>query len=142
MLAFDKNNGVDLTPPKVTMTYPNPGETVSPRPPLALVFKIEDEASGVNENTIKITADGKPLDFEFTREGVAIVRSSMTGKNRFKLDGKMHIVVEVADWMGNVTHAQFMLHMDDTVEPVKAASDSTTNKGGFGGKGGKGGFGG
>jgi hypothetical protein len=136
VLAFDKNNGVDLTPPKVTMTYPNPGDPVSPRPPLALVFKIEDDASGVNENSIKITADGKPLDFEFNKEGLAIVRASLSGKNKFRLEGKMHILVEVSDWMGNIGHTEFMLEMDDALEPVKVATDPNSQNGnGRGGRG-------
>jgi outer membrane protein assembly factor BamB len=136
VLAFDKMNGVDLTPPKVTMTYPNAGEVVSGMPPLALVFKIEDESSGVNASTIKITVDGKQsLDYDYNREGVAIVRFTETGKNRVLSNGKHKFTVEVSDWMGNVRTESYYLTIDNLIPPAEAAPDNGNppGKGGFGG---------
>jgi len=140
-LAFDKDTGVDLTPPKVTMTYPNAGDMVASKPPLALVFKIEDEASGVNEGSLKITVDGKAVDFTFNREGLAIVRCGTSGKNHLT-DGKKKIVITVTDWMGNETIANFTLTVDNDLPPVQPIQDpNQPGKGGKGG-GGKGGGGG
>ncbi|MHB8636947.1 MAG: PQQ-like beta-propeller repeat protein [Fimbriimonadaceae bacterium] len=132
LLAFDNETGVDLTPPKVTMTYPNAGDIVPSKPPLALVFKIEDEASGVNQGTLKITVDGHEVDYILNQEGVAFVRCEETGKNHLT-DGKKLIVVEVADWMGNVSHAQFSLTIDNDLPPIQAAQDQNQPGKGFGG---------
>ena len=139
LLAFDKETGVDLTAPKVTMTYPNAGDVVSSKPPLALVFKLEDEASGVNEGTLKITVDNREVDFTLNKEGVAIVHCSNTGKNHLT-DGKKKIVVEVSDWMGNTRQAEFSLSIDNELPPVQAVTDTTQP--GLPGKGGRVGGGG
>lgn len=139
LLAFDKETGIDLTPPKVTMTYPNAGDMVSSKPPLALVFKLEDEASGINEGTVKVTVDGKALDFTLTKEGLVVVRCSETGKNHLT-DGKKRILIEVSDWMGNVTHQEFSLTIDNDLPPVQAVPNPNQPGGPGGGKGG--GFGG
>ena len=142
LLAFDNETGVDLTPPKVTMTYPNAGDIVSSKPPLALVFKLEDEASGVNEDTLKVTVDGKDVDFTLNKEGVVIVRCSNTGKNHLS-DGKKRIVIDVSDWMGNVAHVQFSLTIDNDLPPVQPVQDPNAPANGkFGGGPGKGGGGG
>ena len=144
LLAFDKETGVDLTPPKVTMTYPNAGDIVSSKPPMALVFKLEDEASGVNEGTLRITIDGHDVDYTLNKEGVAIVFVSISGKNHL-IDGKRHIVVEVSDWMGNATRAQFSLTIDNDLPAVQGIQNPNQNGApgkGVGGGGGGGGTGG
>lgn len=134
LLAFDKETGVDLTPPKVTMTYPNAGDIVSSKPPLALVFKLEDEASGVKEDTLKVTIDGHAVDFTHNKEGVLIIRCENTGKNHLS-DGKKHILIDVSDWLGNVAHVQFSLTIDNDLPPVQGPPDPNA-PGKFGGPGG------
>ena len=153
LLSFDKDNGVDLTPPTVVMTYPNPGDQVSPRPPLVFVFKMADEASGVKESTIKITVDGVEMKYDFNREGVATVRFAedvaastdpLAPKyNKILSNGRKKIVVEVSDWLGNVSHTEYVITIDNTLAPVTFTAP-TNNRGGLGGPGGggKGGGGG
>lgn len=145
LLAFDKELGVDLTAPKVTMTWPNAGDLVSGQPPLELIFKIEDEASGINISTLKIDVDGTPMDYEFGRDGVAIVRISALGKNKPLFDGRKTVTVTVSDWMGNTSNAKFQLVIDNTLKPLVRPTSNDNNRGGPGGPGrgnGPGGFGG
>ena len=142
LLAFDKESGVDLTPPDVKMTFPNPGDQVSGRPPLALVFKITDEATGVNPSTLKISADGMPLDYEFTNEGLAVVRFTLSGKNRVLTNGRKTITVDVADWVGNTSHTTYSLTIDDTLPPVVPPGTPPPKAGAGGPSAGKGGGGG
>ena len=101
ILAFDPTNGVDLTPPEVTMSFPSPGATVSGQPPLVLVYKIQDYSSGVDPSSLSITIDGKPADVKFTPDGVAEIFFSLDGKNLPLQNGRHTIVVNVSDWMGN-----------------------------------------
>jgi outer membrane protein assembly factor BamB len=139
LLAFDKNSGVDMTAPKVTMSWPKPGEQVNGES-LEVLFKIEDEASGVNDQTLKITVDGAPLDATFGRDGVASVRFSMASKNRPLANGRKVFKVTVSDWMGNVADKEFVLSIDNllpkSVRPATPAGAQPP-----GGKGGAGGLG-
>ena len=68
LLAFDKDSGVDVTGPEVKMLFPSAGSEVSGQD-LSVVFRISDDNSGVNEKTITVTYNGKPLDNSFTADG-------------------------------------------------------------------------
>lgn len=141
LLAFDKTLGVDLTAPSVKMLWPNAGDLVSGQPPLELIFKIDDEASGINTKTLKIDIDGKEMEYEFGRDGIAVVRISSLSKNKPLVDGRKTISVIVSDWMGNQAVTRFFLVIDNTLKPLQRPTGTDT-AGGLGGGGGKGGLGG
>jgi len=146
IFGFDKDLGVDLTPPKVTMTFPNAGDQVSSRPPLQLDFKLEDEASGVNPATLKVEIDGKPFEYTYKNDGSLSVVFSSTGKNKYLVDGRKTIVITVSDWLGNEAKVSFGITIDNSLPPV-IIPGSDQNKGrnggpGMGGGPGKGGGGG
>lgn len=145
LLAFDRAFGVDLTPPRVKMAFPNPGDQISGQPPLDIVFSLEDEASGINPSTIKVEIDGQEQDTQLTRENYLFVRiSSAAPKNKPLSNGRKSIVVTVSDWMGNIQKTNFALTIDNTLLP--AGRPATTSGGNTGGgdtmSGGKGGGGG
>jgi outer membrane protein assembly factor BamB len=140
LLAFDKNLGVDLTAPKVKMTWPNPGDQVSGQPPMELWFKIEDAASGVNANTVQVKIGGNAYTGSYTKDGFLCVRISAIGGNRPLMDGRAEIVISASDWLGNKVEAPFVLSIDNTIAPLGAppAKDAATTGGRAGGaKGGK-----
>ena len=137
LLAFDKYTGVDLTAPKVTMQFPNPGDQVSPASPLQIWLKIEDDASGVDASTLVVEIDGVKMDTKLERDGTAIIKFSATGKNKLLSDGRKDIVVTVSDYLGNVRRQQFALTIDNTLPPVKLPG-TTNPAGGFGGPPGQG----
>lgn len=143
LLAFDKNGGVDLTGPSVVMSWPNPGDNVNPQG-LSTYFKIEDEASGLNTSTLKIDVDGTPLDFTLSREGVAEVHFTNSGKNKTLNDGRHVFTVTATDWMGNQTSQQFAIQADNTVAQAQppANTNGSGTGGGPAGRGGRGGSGG
>jgi hypothetical protein len=132
VFSFSRELGVDLTAPKITMLFPNPGDQVSGQPPLYLHFKIEDEASGLNEPTLKILVDGKPLDYERLRDGSYVVRFSTSGANRILNDGRHVFTVLGNDWMGNEGKQEFTLTIDNSIPPIKLLTAPTTggNRGG------------
>lgn len=140
LLAFDSSLGVDRTGPTVTMNWPLPGAQVSSNP-LDMTFKIEDDTTGVNGKTLKISANGTPLEFEFGRDGYAFIRISTAAKNKPLRDGRVVVNVTVSDWMGNTTSADFSLTVDNTLPPLARPSSSGNQAGGPGGKGGLGGGG-
>jgi outer membrane protein assembly factor BamB len=143
LIAFDSQNGVDLTPPKVEMLFPNPGDQVSGQPPLLLYFKIRDWGSGVNEKTLRVLIDGKSYEYKYTRDGATIVTFQETGKNRLLNDGRHDILIDVSDWMGNEAKQHFSLTIDNQLPPIVIpGTEKPQNQGGFPGGGGPGGGGG
>jgi outer membrane protein assembly factor BamB len=140
LLAFDRELGVDLTPPTVKMLFPNPGDQGASQPSMELIFRIEDEASGIDDKTLKIEVDGKTLEHEFGRDGIAVVRISSAGKNRPLTDGRKTFTVTVSDWMGNTSTTSYTLVIDNALRPLMRPA-AGTQTGGFPG-GGPGGFGG
>jgi outer membrane protein assembly factor BamB len=145
LIGFDTINGVDLTPPKVDMLFPNAGDQVSGQPPLLLYWKVRDWGSGVNESTLKVTIDGKPYEFEYHRNGDLLLRFSNEGKNHPLQDGRHDILVDVFDWMGNEAQQHFSLTIDNTLAPIvlpgtpKSGRTGGPPGGGGGGEGGGGG---
>gem|GEM_PF-568340 len=127
IFSFSKELGVDLTPPKITMLFPNPGDQVSGQPPLYLHFKLEDEASGLNESTLKILVDGKPLDYERARDGSYVIRFSTSGANRILNDGRHVFTVLGNDWMGNEGKQEFTLTIDNSIPPIKLLTPPSAN---------------
>jgi outer membrane protein assembly factor BamB len=143
LLAFDKDLGVDLTPPSAKLLFPTPGDQVSGLPPLLLYFRVRDEGSGVNEKTLVIRIDGTPYDYKYKRDGSATVSFSSEGKNKPLSDGRHVITVDVSDWLNNVAHESFSLTIDNSLPAIKLPGQPATNPNGPGGRGGPGGgFGG
>lgn len=143
VLAFDPKLGVDLTPPDVDMLWPPPGAQTPGTPPLQLVFKVSDEATGVNNSTLKIDIDGTPVTYTATRDGVANVAISYEGNNKPLTDGRHSINVTVSDWMGNVAKKTYSIAIDNQLPPLAPPTGLQGNQGGGknGGRGGKGGGG-
>lgn len=151
LLAFDDRLGVDLTAPQVQLLWPLPGDQISGQPPLRMVFKITDEASGVNMQSVKFTIDGVPYKFDFRRDGYMLVDISESGDNKPLRDGRRVLSVSVSDWLGNSREAKFALTIDNSLPPLGApkggeASAASSGGGpttsGGGGRGGGGTLGG
>ncbi|CAN5520368.1 hypothetical protein BH11ARM2_BH11ARM2_23550 [soil metagenome] len=144
LLAFDSELGVDLTPPEVAMRFPNSGDQVSGQPPLLLVFTIDDEASGIDPATLKVTIDGAEVKHTIEKDGRIFVRFGGSSTNTPLANGRRKIVVDVKDWMGNEKIATYALTIDNALPPVTlpGATNPNNQNGGPGGKGGNGGGGG
>ncbi|HRJ27240.1 MAG TPA: PQQ-binding-like beta-propeller repeat protein [Fimbriimonadaceae bacterium] len=136
ILAFDKKNGVDLTPPTVRMLFPNPGDQVNPNPPFQLAFRVEDEASGVNFDLAKVTIDGIDYTSRITREGILTVQFGGSSNNPVLTDGRKTILVRVYDWMGNRNDFTFVVAADSSLR--LSGPPSATPPAGGGGRGGGG----
>jgi outer membrane protein assembly factor BamB len=141
VLAFDSVAGVDLTGPKVELQFPNPGDQVSGQPPLLFLFKLEDNASGLRADTLKVTVEGQELEHKLERDGRVIVRFSQTGKNKALSNGRKTILLTVSDWMGNVTKQAYALTIDNTLPPIRLPGTQDPNQPGGGGRGAGGGGG-
>lgn len=142
LLAFDKTNGVDLTPPKVEMLFPNAGDQISGAPPLLFYFRITDDASGVKNNSLAIEINGQPMDYKLNKDGTVFVQITQTGKNKPLSDGRKEVVVTVADWMGNVQKKTFAITIDNALPPIKLSGSDDNSQNGPGGPNGPRGGGG
>ena len=141
LLAFDKDLGVDKTGPNIKMVWPNAGDQVSGQPPLELIFKIDDEATGVSNKTVAVNVDGQAMEVEYGRDGFAVVKISPYTKNKPLGDGRKSIKVSASDWFGNLTTTEYGLTIDNALAPLARASTTGGNQlGGLGGgRGGRGG---
>ena len=146
MLAFDIDSGVDLTGPEVKQVWPAPGELLSGKNGQEFIFKIEDEASGVNVGSMKMDIDGVPYNYDFGRDGYLICQISTTKKNNMLSNGRHTVHIVASDWMGNTTNFSATLRIDNSLDPLKRDAKDTNrpNGGGPGGSGpgGSGGLGG
>ena len=162
ILAFDTTLGVDLTPPTAKQLWPTPGDVVSGQPPLQLIFRVQDEAAGINESTIKAEIDGAEAGFTYTRDGYVTIAFSNAPdvvptpprngappapkppKNNPTLqDGRHTVTLTMTDWMGNVSKTEYSIVIDNALRPLPLpGTDQTGQNGGPGGRGGPGGLGG
>ncbi len=146
LMSFDKTLGVDLTPPKVDMVWPNPGDQTSGQPPLMMFFRLSDEASGIDPRSLKITLNGQEGEGVINRDNILIIRISSVGMNKPLPNGRASIKITLADWLGNSATTEYALLIDNTLRPpVLPGSEKTgtgpggTQTGGSRGPGGGGG---
>ncbi|MCH7946065.1 MAG: PQQ-like beta-propeller repeat protein, partial [Armatimonadetes bacterium] len=142
ILAFDKNLGVDLTHPEVSMAWPNPGDQVSGRAPMEMVFRVTDAGSGVNFDLLEISINGQEYIHEIDREGLVRLRIYQRGINKTLANGRARVIVAASDWMGNSSTTVFTLTVDNTLPAL--GSPGTVKSGddlGAGGPAGRGGGG-
>lgn len=139
IVMFDRDLGVDLTPPDTKMYWPNSGDQVSGRPPMEIVMRATDDGSGVDYDAITVKINGKQYLHEIDKEDYIRVRISTVIKDNPPLsDGRAVIEVYTKDWLGNVKTSSFVLTIDNLLPPLGPAPsiDPRQNQGGKGGKGG------
>ncbi len=138
ILAFDLDAGIDLTGPDVKQVWPTPGEIVSGKVGQDFIFKIEDEASGVNISTLKMDFDGVAYNYEFGRDGYLVCSISPSKRNNMLSAGRHTVHVTVTDWMGNTTTFTATVRIDNTLDPLKRVDPNAKPGGANGGLGGGG----
>ena len=158
--AFDKNLGVDLTPPTARMVWPNAGDQVSGRAPMELVFIVEDEGSGINYdyvddfgldnrenlNSLNLTINGQESVPTIDKAGRIRIQFIRGGRNKPLPNGRAEIVLTISDGMGNTSTTHFVLTIDNTLPALggpRLPDDGNAGRGGgsgpgFGGRGGGG----
>ena len=145
---------MDVTPPVAKQVWPTQGEIVSGLPPLEFIFRLEDEAAGVNESTIKVEIDGKEAGYTYTRDGyVRVAFSNLAGavpttnpnapkppkRNPSLQNGRHTVKVTVSDWLGNVSTTDYSIVIDNSLPVLPLpGNDQTGQTGGPGGRGGGG----
>ena len=144
LLAFDLESGVDLTGPEIKQVWPSPGEILSGKNGQEFIFKVEDEASGVNVSSMKMDIDGVNYNYDFGRDGYLICKISTSKRNNMLSNGRHTVHITASDWLGNSTTFTSTLRIDNALDPLKRPGTETTNPngGGFGAGGGKGNGGG
>jgi outer membrane protein assembly factor BamB len=135
LIAFDKQNGVDLTEPSVAMVWPNSGDQISSRPPMEFWFTVSDSGSGVRPDSLKVTINGQNYGYEWRREGYLIVKISSATRNKPLTDGRQEIVVTGSDWLGNTVEAKFAVTVDSAITNALGGPRRPADQQGGGGPG-------
>lgn len=141
MLMFDKELGVDLTPPTAEMLWPTPGNEIAGKAPMEMIFKLEDLGIGINPDSVKVTVNGKDYIHRMSTDGYLSILIISRGANAQIANGRATISVSASDWLGNAMKRDFSVKIDNSLPPLGSPPKSTTQPGGAGGPTG-GGFGG
>lgn len=71
-------------------------------PPIFLSVLLEDEGSGINPDTVKVTVNGEPADYSYdANEGLLWYIYDPRGAATNLSNGVKSIVLEATDWRGN-----------------------------------------
>ncbi len=127
----------DRMPPLVSGEQPARGVEISGTPPIWITAVILDEGSGINPDTIKLSLDGKPLEYTYLeyqglvyyRIGPSDVGSTPSGPKPGERpsatvvkpmeDGRHRVVLEVADWKGNKLVWEWSFVVDNRLPPSR-----------------------
>jgi hypothetical protein len=143
LLMFDRDLGVDLTPPNVEMLWPFAGNEIAGKAPMEMIFKLEDLGIGINPESVKVTVNSKEYVHRLTNDGFLSVLVITRGANPQIANGRATISVTASDWLGNQIKKDFSIVIDNSLPPLGSPPTGTTNnnQGGPGGAGGRGGDG-
>jgi hypothetical protein len=143
LLMFDRDLGVDLTPPNVEMLWPFAGNEIAGKAPMEMIFKLEDLGIGINPDSVKVAVNSKEYVHRLTNDGFLSVLVITRGANPQIANGRATITVTASDWLGNQVKKDFSIVIDNSLPPLGSPPTGTTNnnQGGPGGAGGRGGDG-
>lgn len=138
LLMFDRDLGVDLTPPNVEMLWPFAGNEIAGKAPMEMIFKLEDLGIGINPDSVKVTVNNKEYVHRLTNDGFLSILIITRGANPQIANGRATISVTASDWLGNQIKKDFSIVIDNSLAPLGSPPTGTTNnnQGGLGGGGG------
>ena len=114
------------------------------RPPITFMFKVIDEGSGVDPESIRLTMNGKQIEHEYDSKESVIkhVLDPEYGPARPLPNGALNFVVKFKDWHGNQAVAQASFTVDNSLPPLENKAAATGGGGMMPGGMGPGGMGG
>lgn len=132
LLMFDKDLGVDLTPPTVELLWPTPGNIIAGKAPMEMIFKLEDLGIGINPDSVKVTVNGKEYVSKLSNDNYLSVLIVTRGVNPQIPNGRATITVAASDWLGNAMIRTFSVKIDNALEPVGSPPTNSNTQGGSG----------
>ena len=156
----------DSEGPIMTQPRPTRGTVMSGFPPIRFTAYLWDEGTGVNPDSIEFLLDGKPVDkdpkpyddktvskrtgfvYDPVRRTIRYETERVEGGQTEQplLDGRHSVIVQCADWRGNVSSLEWSFVVDNKIprgnEAVRPTAGSRSGQSGMGGSGGMGGMGG
>jgi outer membrane protein assembly factor BamB len=119
LLAFDPENGVDLSGPEVKLIWPQAGlQLGTARSAVEMYFNLLDETTGIDDKSLTVTVNGNPVESNYGRDGILTLRVGANTKNGVQPDGRMVVEITVKDWMGNETKTSYSFTVDNTLPPI------------------------
>ena len=142
LLMFDKELGVDLTPPTIDMLWPTPGNDIAGKAPLEMIFKIEDLGIGIDPDSVKVMINGKEYVHRLSNDGFLSILIVTRGANPQIANGRATVSITATDWLGNTKTRDFSMKIDNSLNAVGSPPKPGANPNNGGGVGGFGGGGG
>ena len=113
--AFNRKMGVDKTPPHVVMEDPVWSGRIPTQKNSAIKFRVSDDSSGVDPNSIQVYIDGYQVRYNYYLDGRLIVAFGNKSGNRIQTNGRKVVKVEVSDWAGNKASRAFIIEVDNSL---------------------------
>lgn len=113
--------------PVTAITYPTSGAFITNATP-AITFKVTDEDSGINEESIKLTVDGSVVQAGEINKKTVSGGYECTYTPKSELGNGAHTIeVEVSDHDGNTAAVQTVSFTVDTVPPTLSVTAPADN---------------
>ncbi|QYK52939.1 MAG: PQQ-binding-like beta-propeller repeat protein [Fimbriimonadaceae bacterium] len=138
LLMFDKDLGVDLTPPSAAMLWPKPGQEIAGKAPMEMVFKLEDLGIGIDPDSVKVKINGKDYISKLSNDGFLSVLIITRGTNAQIANGRATVQVTASDWLNNTSVTEYSLKIDNSLNALGSPPRGDSNNGNQPGGGGLG----
>jgi outer membrane protein assembly factor BamB len=138
-LSAFRPDAIDTTAPLPAALYPPAGASVNGSPGLIVAANIQDEGSGIDPKSVKLTLDGKGLDATYDAPSdLVFYKTRATGKiiDPPLSDGRHTVTVTAADYKGNVLAHTWSFLVDNTLPQIVVPTNNTGQGGRGGGPGG------
>jgi hypothetical protein len=138
-LMFDKELGVDLTPPSTKMLWPTPGQEIAGKAPMEMIFKLEDLGIGIDPDSVKVKINGKDYVSKLSNDGFLNILIITKGANAQIANGRATVQVTATDWLNNTSVTEFSLKIDNSLNalgsPPRDGAGAAGQPAGGGGRG-------
>lgn len=139
LLMFDKELGVDLTPPSTKMLWPTPGQEIAGKAPMEMIFKLEDLGIGIDPDSVKVKINGKDYVSKLSNDGFLNILIITKGANAQIANGRATVQVTATDWLNNTSVTEFSLKIDNSLNalgsPPRDGAGAAGQPAGGGGRG-------
>lgn len=109
---------MDAEKPAISHVIPLRATEMNGTPPILMGAIVNDEGSGVNAASIKMTLDDTPVSFTYQpNNGWVTYRTAVTQPIEPMESGRHVVTLSVSDWKGNVATESWSFTVDNTLAP-------------------------
>lgn len=128
-LSAYRPDAVDTTPPLASNMYPPSGVAVNGAPGLIMAVNLQDQGSGLDPDSIKLSLDGKDVNATYdTATNLVYYRTRATGKivDPPLSNGRHTLTVVAKDYKGNTLQKDWSFVVDNALPQYRPGATQPT----------------